>query len=129
MGEGQLAIGRTIERTRKSTGERDRVVDIEQLVERKGSSGLPIEEWEPLAVGEWMSKVDTDAREDYKSAQLSGPLRTAFEGVYREDMDPELVDVVKRRRFIMDGRIYDITGATQIGRRAGIEYLTLARLG
>lgn len=124
-----MAIGRTIERARKAAGERDRLVDIEQLLERRGPSGFPVEAWEPLAEGQWMSKTDTDARETFTGNQLSGPVRTAFEGAYRPDMDPELIDVVKTRRLVFEGRVYDITGATQIGRRAGIEYLTLARLG
>jgi hypothetical protein len=43
--------------------------------------------------------------------------------------DPELVDVVKARRLVASGRIYDITAAAQIGRRQGLELLTRAQVG
>jgi ribosomal protein S5 len=41
-------------------------------------------------------------------------------------MDPDLVDVQKERRLVVSGRIFDIRAATTIGRRRGIELVTLA---
>jgi hypothetical protein len=43
-------------------------------------------------------------------------------------MDPDLLDVPKRRRLVYKGRTYDIVAAGQIGRNEGVELLTLAKV-
>ena len=45
---------------------------------------------------------------------------------YIASMDPELVDVPKLRRLVYQGRTYEIVHAAMIGRREGIEFLTIA---
>lgn len=107
-------------------GERDRAVTIQHLTESAGSSGFPVETWTTLKTPVWMRRLDASPRERFQAGQLSAPLDTQWEMGYRADMDPELVDVQKKRRLIYQGRVHDITGASQIGRREGIELLTLA---
>lgn len=41
-------------------------------------------------------------------------------------MDPDLVDVPKKRRLSYQGRIYDITSASVEGRKEAIRLTTLA---
>lgn len=110
-----------------SSSERDRYVTIQQLTESAGSSGYPVETWTTL-VNAWMSKRDVSGRERFAAGQISAPFDSRWEMNYRGDMDPELVNVAKLRRLNYQGRTYDIVAASQIGRRAGIELLTLAKM-
>ena len=109
-------------------GERDRKVTIQAVTSSVGASGRPIETVTTLA-SVWMRRLDLSMTEAWKTSQLSAAATTQWEMGYREDMDPELVDVPRTRRLLYQGRAYDITGASQIGRREGIELLTLAKVG
>ncbi len=107
-------------------GERDRSVIVQQLTDSVGTSGFPVETWDTLDTV-WMRKLDVSGRERFMAAQLSAPIDTQWEMGYRADMDPELEDVRKTRRLVYQGRVFDIVDASQIGRREGIELLTLAK--
>lgn len=117
----------------RDPGERDRPVTIQQLTDSVAGSGLPKETWTTLVHLAWMRKTDVTgtmaSRERFTADQLSARLETEWEMAYRADMDPELVDVAKTRRLSYQGRIYDITAASQIGRRDGIWLRTLAKVG
>lgn len=111
------------------SGERDRAVTIQQQAESAGASGFPVDTWSTLATPYWCSKQDVSGKERFTADQLSAPYTTRWEGGYRADMDPELVDVPKTRRLVYQGRAHDIVAASMIGRKEGIELLTLARNG
>lgn len=106
-------------------GERDRAVLIQQLAESDGVSGFPVETWTTLHACVWMRKLELQQKERFVAGQLSSPATCQWELPYLADMDPELVDVTKKRRLVSQGRVYDITSGSQIGRRDGIELLTL----
>lgn len=110
------------------SGERDRYVTVQQLTESAGSSHFPVETWTELC-RMFMSKIDVGGRERLAADQLSAPYTTRWEANYRPDIDPDLVDVVKQRRLVYQGRVYDITSASMIGRNEGVEFLTLANPG
>lgn len=122
-------------------GRRDKWITLQQLQapDAPGESGMAVEEFEPLVTNPSnptgnqdvpAAKEDLSGREEFASgAGLSTPYDTRFEIAYRADMDPELIDVTKKRRILYLGRTYDIVQATQIGRRLGIELLTLSRGG
>lgn len=107
-------------------GERDRYVTVQQLTESVGSSRFPVETWSTLCTV-WMHKLDLSARERFRLNQNSAASDVQFEMPYRADMDPELVDVPKKRRLLYLGRVFDITEASTIGRKEGIELTTLSR--
>lgn len=113
-------------------GDRDRYVRIERLVEpAPPSEDFPVDDWETLD-SVWMTKQELTAfqrRERFAEGQLTAPFDSIWQMPYREDMDPELVDVAKKRRLVYQGRTYDITFARQIERREGVEMTTLARQG
>ena len=111
-----------------AAGERDRYVTIQQLTEGTAASGLPTESWSTLTSA-WMSKDDVSGRERFQMNQLSAPFDSRWQMHYRPDMDPELVDVPKKRRLVYQNRTHDIVAASQINRREGVELLTLARMG
>jgi head-tail adaptor len=112
----------------RDPGERDRYVTIQQVTRGKDTAGMPKETWTPL-VNAWMSKQDVGGRERFADHQTSSPYDTRWEMGYRTDMDPELLKVPKLRRLVYQGREHDIVAASMIGRREGIELLTLARNG
>lgn len=107
-------------------GKRDRMVTLEQLTESTGTSRIPVRTWTTLVDGMPASKQDISGRERMVADQLAARYDTRWEINYRPDMDPDLVDVPKTRRVVFSGRVFDIVSATQIGRRAGIELMTLA---
>lgn len=104
-------------------GERDRLVTIQQAA--TADAGFPTETWTAL-VDAWMGKQQISGRERFAAAQVSAPFDTRWEMAYRADMDPELVDVPKARRLVYQGRVHDIVSADLIGRRDGVELLTLS---
>lgn len=108
-------------------GERDRLVTLQAVTQGKGASGAPVETVATLA-SVYASKADLSARERYLADQESAAADTRWEIDYRSDMDPELVDVPKSRRLVYQGRSHDIVTASQIGRREGVELVTLAKV-
>lgn len=110
------------------SGERDRLVTLQQLTESTGTSGFPVESWTTLTTW-YASKSDVGGREKFGGGQQSAPYTTRWEGNYRADIDPDRVDVPKTRRLVYQGRTYDIVDASMIGRNEGVELLTLARQG
>lgn len=108
------------------SGERDRVVTIQQLTETLATSNFPTENWTTLKAGVYMRKIDNKQYERVKSDQIAAAFDTQWEMPYLASMDPDLVDVAKKRRLIYQDRVFLIVGASQIGRREGIELLTVA---
>ncbi len=109
-------------------GERDREVTIQQVTDGLDDAQMPIETWTRLGV-EFMAKADMSAAERFQMGQTAAAAVTRFEMAYSEDMDPECIDVPKRRRLVYAGRTYDITAAMMIGRREGITLMALSRVG
>jgi len=107
-------------------GERDRAVTIQQLVETTPESRFPTERWTTLTATVWMRKMDVSASERVTAEQIAAAFDTQWEMGYAANMDPELVDVPKKRRLLYLGRVHEIVSASQIGRREGIELLTIA---
>jgi len=112
-------------RHRLEPGARDRAVTIEALTSGVDSVGGPIETWTELVTLP-AAKLDIEVRERLLATHLAAAVDTRWEINYRADMDPDLVDIATTRRLVHQGRRYDIVGAFHIGRRAGIELLTLA---
>lgn len=107
-------------------GTMDREVTIQALTDGVGSSGFPVETWVDLCTV-WMARLEVRGSERFRAAQLSAPIETRWHMHYLSDMDPNAIDVPKKRRLVYLGRPFDITSASEIGRQVGIELLTLAR--
>lgn len=115
-------------RTTVDAGERDRVVTLQQLTESVGGSRFPVESWSTLATV-YARREDISGRERMVMDQSSAPFDCRWEIPYRTDMDPDEIDVPKKRRLVYKGRSYDIVAAAMIGRYDGIELTTLSRNG
>jgi SPP1 family predicted phage head-tail adaptor len=97
-----------------SAGKRDKLVTIQQYTSGvRDSSGLPTEPWTNLGQ-EWMSREEV-TKQSMEERLHAGGMAAAFETSwtlpYRQDMDPETVDVPKKRRLVYSGRTFDITRA------------------
>lgn len=121
-------------RTAMESGERDQTIVIQErpIADVVDSSGAPTEEppetaWTTLVASMPASKQHIRGDERLAASQLSSPYDTRWEINYRADMDPDLLNVKKLRRVVHRGKVHDIVDASQIGRREGIELLTLAR--
>lgn len=110
-----------------NSGEMDREIVIEQLSQAVGGSRFPVDTWTSLTADPiWACKDDQNGRERFTAAQQSDPFDSAFQIYYRDDMDPESVDLAKTRRINFNGRIYTIVSGRILGYQEGIELLTLA---
>lgn len=109
-------------------GDRDRSITLQKrpVTDAVGDDGFPVETWTTLVAEMPASKQDLGGQEQFRSAQESAAFDTRWVINYRADMDPELLDVPKLRRVVYQRRVFDIVAADHLGRRAGIELLTLA---
>jgi SPP1 family predicted phage head-tail adaptor len=109
-----------------AAGLRNRQVTIQQLMESKGPSGFPVEKWTSL-VTVMASKDDQEGQERFNANQLSSPFDTTWQIPYIAGIDPELLNVPKKRRLVYQNRVYDIVSASPIGElHRGIKVRTLA---
>lgn len=108
-----------------ASGKRDRFVTVQALTESIGASRRPVESWDTL-VQVWAAKMDIGGRERFVADQVSAPYDTKWALPYSADWDPDRVDVRKLRRLVVDGRVHDIVAAQEIGRKQGVEVMTLA---
>lgn len=111
---------------RTAAGRRDTSVSIQHLTESAGASHFPVETWVTQSPAVMMNRLDVRADERSTIGQMSAFLETMFQMPYMASMDPALVDVPKYRRLVVAGRIFDVRAASMIGRKRGIELLTIA---
>ena len=111
---------------RISAGQRDKSIVIEAMSADVSPTGMPIETWSPLATV-WASRRDVQAAERFTASQTSAWQRTVWQMPYRADCDPERVDVVRLRRIVFGGRVFDIEAASLLERRLGIECTSMAK--
>jgi hypothetical protein len=114
---------------RLSSGKRDRTVKLEQFTAADAAdpnSGEPVETWTTLVPRMPVGRIGVSGWERFKENQVTARFDDAWEMNYRADMDPDLVDLPKRRKMVYEGRELDIVYGQVIGRRAGIVVLTLA---
>jgi head-tail adaptor len=112
------------------SGKRDRRILLQQLTATQGGSGFPVETWTDLATV-WANKFEPPPFFHYERFESNADQELAsYETIwtipYMPSMDPELVEVPKRRRIIVKNRVHDIVAAQETGRRREIQLSTLA---
>lgn len=115
--------------SRLSAGKRDRLIKIEKFAAADAgdpNSGEPVETWTTLERCMPVARIGVSGWERFKENQVTARFDDAWEMNYRADMDPDLIDLPKRRQLVYEGRTLDIVHGQVIGRRAGIVVLTLA---
>lgn len=114
-----------------AAGARDQRISLVPITQSEDTSGMPIEvdalEADWIAV--MAAKYDLGGRERFSSDQESAPYDTRWSLPYAQRFDPDVVNVPKVFALMHRGRRYDIIAASMIGRRAGVELLTMSRNG
>jgi head-tail adaptor len=108
-----------------AVGRRDRMITIEQLHETSAPGSFPLESWTPLVMGLPAAKLEVSSVERTQGGITTAAFETRWHFEYREDCDPDLVDVMKHRRIVFGGRVLNVVGAEHLGRCAGIEFRTI----
>lgn len=113
-------------------GLRDLLITIEQLTDSSDDSNFPIEDWTTLPVIKaWAARDYITLDETTKVDQLSASIVTTWEIPYMASMDPDRIDVAKKRRIRYLDRTYDILSAQVLSRADGMAIIlsTLAKVG
>ncbi len=118
-----------VRRSDVAAGKRDRLVSLVPIVQSRAASGFPTEAQDPPTIDLWVSKEDISGRERIVMNQASAPFDTRFVLPFGDAFNPDTIDVPKVFELEYLGKRYDITAAAEIGRREGVEVLTLARRG
>lgn len=108
-------------------GDRDRRVTIQYRRDGTSTTDFPVDDWDTTRSRTvWMGRADLRGAEKLAATGVQASYDARWTMGYREDMDPDLVDVPKGRRLVYQGRVLDIVWAQHIGRKDGIELGTIA---
>jgi hypothetical protein len=115
-------------RSAVAAGKRDRLVQLVPRVDATGADRFPADtDGTPISL--WVSKEDIGGRELIRMNQETAPFDMVFVLPFGDAFNPNAVDVAKAFEVEYVGRRYDIVHAAEIGRRDGVELLTLSRMG
>lgn len=101
-----------------AAGRLDRLVVIERKTEAQGSTGQPVETWAEWK-RVWMGKRDIKANERFRADQQLAEETTVW-------LSHWIDGLTTSDRLNVDGKVYDITGLAEVGRRAGFEITATA---
>lgn len=108
-------------------GKRDRTVTIQYRRDGVSTTSFPVDDWDTTREKRVpMAREEVRGREDLRGGQVQSSYETRWFMAYRADMDPDLIDVPHTRRLALNGRVLNIIAAKHIGRKEGIELLTIA---
>jgi head-tail adaptor len=92
------------------TGQRDLLITIERLVEGLSDSNYPTEAFgQPMQF--WAYREYVTLEEQFRGNQLTATAMERWDIPYSEAMDPDDVDVTKKRRIVFKGRVRNIISA------------------
>lgn len=103
-------------------GDLDRMITIEQYALTRDADNQPIETWTAIATvaASWRRAT---ANERLASAQVTAMVTDIFEIRWA----PTVVEADPKCRLVYDGRSYDLTEVTEIGRQEGLLIKASAR--
>ena len=100
-------------------GKLDRTITIERQTTTLDANRAPVSTWTPIATVR-AELVETATEEIIMAHGADAPTATVFRLRYIEG-------VTVADRVIFEGVVHDLKGATEIGRRRGLELRTVAR--
>ncbi len=111
-------------------GRLDRRLRIETCSKTTSASGEVTRSWPPdggsILAEVWAERLERTARERFMTQQLVAQLEAGWRIRWSQDVADQL-SPLEDLRLIESGRIYDITGVVEIGRRGGFELYGKAR--
>lgn len=81
------------------------------------------ESWDDHGTPVWAAKTDVSDGERWRAGEVSANITTRFQVRWSQFS----ADITPKDRLTYDGRIYDIVGIKEIGRRVGLEITAAAR--
>ena len=103
-------------------GDLDRRIAIERFTEMRDPFNNPVKSWHEL-VTVWAAKTDVSDGERLAAQEVGAEISTRF----RIRWSPQVSDIDPKDRVRFEGRIYDIAGVKETGRREGLEISAVAR--
>ncbi len=103
-------------------GDLDRRITIERYTEIHDGFNNPVKTWHQLALV-WAAKADVSDSERLAAQEVGAEITTRF----RIRWSPQVSDLDPKDRIRFEGRICDIVGVKEIGRREGLEISVVAR--
>jgi SPP1 family predicted phage head-tail adaptor len=121
---------RALRGTAADAGRREYHILIQQLSEGQAESNFPTEEWTKLTTV-WAARSYVTLDEVAKADQLSASTVTEWDIPYSPSMDPDRIDVAKKRRIVYLGKTYDVLSGRVNDRGVGRSIIlsTLAKVG
>lgn len=101
------------------SGRLDRHITLQRKTVAENSYGEPVETWKDLGTA-WAEYLPVRGAERYASMQTVGEIEIKWRIRYRPGLTP--ID-----RIVYKGRMHDVAGVIEIGRREGLEIYTKGR--
>ena len=114
-------MARTLTSNRPSAhaGKRDKLITIKRLVEGLSDSNYPTERFGQPSQA-WASREYVTLDEQFRNNQTKASAMERWEIPYSADMDPDLVDVPKKRQIVFKDRVRNIIAAEMLPRESGM---------
>lgn len=100
----------------------DRKITLQRYTWTQDEYGAPVQAWTDIATV-WAAKRDVSDGERVAAAEVSASITTRFQIRF----DSSWSSLNPKDRVVFDGRVYDIWGVKEIGRREGFEITAAAR--
>lgn len=105
-------------------GVKDRRINVEQVSRTRSDTGQPVETWSVFRTC-WAQRVEgSRVSERFAGNQQYATVTTIFRVGYFPNYTAITTD---DHRVMFEGRLYDIQGVVELGRKDGIELLCSAR--
>lgn len=104
-------------------GDMHRRITLQRYDVTFNADNEPNETWTPDAAAIWASWRRASARETLASAEV----RAAVSDIFEIRFSSAVSNLNAKDRLVYDGRTYDISGVTEIGRREGLRIEASAR--
>lgn len=101
-------------------GRLDRRIKLESLTVTQSPSGQKKDAWTLVASDLPANVRPISAREQFEADQVAAQFETVFTIRFRSDVN-------QKARLTYDGKVYDITGLREVGRRRWLELMAKAR--
>lgn len=107
-------------------GRRDKHIALEQVIDENANSNFPTERWVNLSSA-WASREYVTLDERTEGSQLIASATSRWTIPYMESMDPDRIDVPKKRRLVYLGRVYPILAAELLSRQDGLAIVLVTK--
>jgi len=113
-----------------NAGSMDRRIRLEEAEPAVSTSGTPVLLWPPegghLVREMWAKRMEQRATERFTSDQVVAEQQTGWRVRWFEIPDGAF-SAHETFRVIEDGKVYDVTGVVEVGRREGLDIFGRAR--